>query len=181
MAVHFEDRLDSLIAYHTARLWPEADWRLIKAQVSVESGLKPKVVSPSGAVGLLQLMPATDRDVDGDIDGFEIEGNLDNGIRYLRAQFERFALSEVGDGGAVPNRFDDQCAHSKWANAVIDKPVSGPQDRSSWSIDSRAHPATVDCRHWAGQALLFCRSTISRIVFAISRACRIRLQPCGGW
>jgi len=91
MAVHFEDRLDSLIAYHTARLWPGADWRLIKAQALVESGLKPKVVSPSGAVGLLQLMPATDRDVDGDIDGFEIEGNLDNGIRYLRAQFERFA------------------------------------------------------------------------------------------
>jgi membrane-bound lytic murein transglycosylase MltF len=95
MAMRFEDRLDSLIGYHVARLWPEADWRLIKAQVGVESGFRPRVVSPSGAVGLLQLMPDTDRGIDGDFDGFDIEGNLDNGIRYLRRQFER--LPEISD------------------------------------------------------------------------------------
>jgi membrane-bound lytic murein transglycosylase F len=86
----FEDRLDSLINYHTERLWPGADWRLIKAQVAVESAFRPKAVSPSGAVGLLQLMRTTDVSVDGDFDGFDIEGNLDNGIRYLKEQFDRF-------------------------------------------------------------------------------------------
>jgi membrane-bound lytic murein transglycosylase MltF len=90
MTLRYEDRLDSLIAYHTERLWPRADWRLIKAQVAVESGFRPKVVSASAALGLLQLMPETDRDIDGDLDAFDIEGNLDNGIRYLRRQFEKF-------------------------------------------------------------------------------------------
>ena len=116
MTMRFEDRLDSLIGYHVARLWPEADWRLIKAQVAQESGFRPKIVSASGAMGLLQLMPATDRDIDGDLDGFDIEGNLDNGIRYLRRQFERFpeitdkaervrfALAAYNGGRAYVNR-----------------------------------------------------------------------------
>lgn len=86
----FEDRFDSLIQFHAERLFPECDWRLIKAQVAQESAFKPKAESPVGAKGLLQIMPLTDLEIDGDQDGFEIEGNLDNGIRYLRIQYTHF-------------------------------------------------------------------------------------------
>jgi hypothetical protein len=91
----YRDRFDSLIRYHAEKLWPGLDWRLVKAQVSQESGFRPTAKSPCGAAGLLQLMPATDREVDGDLDGFEVDGNLDNGVRYLKRQYE--SLGEVPD------------------------------------------------------------------------------------
>jgi soluble lytic murein transglycosylase-like protein len=53
------------------------------AVVKTESGFRPKVVSPAGAKGLMQLMPGTDEWLDGDIDGFDVEGNLDNGCMFL--------------------------------------------------------------------------------------------------
>ena len=95
--VAFADRFDSLIAYHCTRLAVPWDWRLTKAQVGVESAFKPDAVSRVGAQGLLQLMPATDRAIDGDLDGFAIEGNLDNGLRYLLDQYDR--LVEIPDTG----------------------------------------------------------------------------------
>jgi len=38
---------------------PGVDWRWFKAQAIVESRLKPKAHGPSGAVGLMQILPAT--------------------------------------------------------------------------------------------------------------------------
>ncbi len=63
---------------------------LLKAQVAQESGFNPDAVSSCGARGLLQLMPGTDMEVDGDIDAFDPEGNLDNGAHYLRIQYSHF-------------------------------------------------------------------------------------------
>lgn len=88
--MRYEDRLDSLIQFHAARLWPEADWRLIKAQVATESGFRPLAVSPCGAVGLLQLMPATFAELTQAGHITDCDDNLAAGIRYLRRQFEHF-------------------------------------------------------------------------------------------
>lgn len=57
--------------------------------VTQESGWDPRAVSPRGAQGLAQLMPATARKL-GVTDAFDPEQNLDGGARYLRAQYERF-------------------------------------------------------------------------------------------
>jgi membrane-bound lytic murein transglycosylase F len=65
-------------------------WRLIRAQTFQESGFNPKAVSPCGAKGLMQLMERTDFEIDGDIDAFDPEGNIDNGVRYDRTQFDHF-------------------------------------------------------------------------------------------
>ena len=58
------------------------DWRLIAAQVYQESRLDPAARSRSGAIGLMQLLPATAKDM-----GFEdvtgVEDNLHAGIRYM--------------------------------------------------------------------------------------------------
>ena len=90
-----EDRFDSLIRYHCQKRDLPFHWLWVKAQAGVESAFNPKAVSPVGAKGLLQLMPGTDMEIDGDLDAFDIEGNLDNGIRYLMQQYER--LGEIPD------------------------------------------------------------------------------------
>jgi soluble lytic murein transglycosylase-like protein len=59
------------------------DGDLLHAVVFVESRYNPKAVSPKGALGLMQLMPATARRY-GVVDAFDPLQNLDAGARYLR-------------------------------------------------------------------------------------------------
>jgi soluble lytic murein transglycosylase-like protein len=62
---------------------------LVKAVVAAESNFDPRAVSHKGAQGLMQLMPATARDL-GVEDAMEPEQNISGGVRYLRAMLERF-------------------------------------------------------------------------------------------
>jgi soluble lytic murein transglycosylase-like protein len=55
---------------------------LVIAVVSVESGFRPEAVSPKGAQGLMQLMPATAEAL-GIEDAFDPAQNLDGGARHL--------------------------------------------------------------------------------------------------
>jgi len=55
---------------------------LVLAVAAVESGLRPEVVSPKGAQGLMQLMPATASAL-GVEDAFDPAQNLDAGARHL--------------------------------------------------------------------------------------------------
>src|SRR5215831_2691930 len=79
---------------YTARYFGDsADWRVFKAQGIVESGLRPTVVSPVGARGLMQIMPATYADIKKrnkdaklkDID--DPESNIAAGIWYARQDY----------------------------------------------------------------------------------------------
>jgi soluble lytic murein transglycosylase-like protein len=65
------------------------DPALVKAVVAVESGFQPQAVSPKGAQGLMQLMPATARDL-GVMDPFDPAANLDGGSRYLSTLVARY-------------------------------------------------------------------------------------------
>jgi len=66
---------------------PEA---LIRAVIEVESGWRPSVVSPAGAVGLMQLMPGTARAL-GVKDIFDPRDNILGGTRYLRLLANKYA------------------------------------------------------------------------------------------
>ena len=79
---------DSLFQRYAAKY--ALPWRLIKAQAWQESNFNPKAVSSCGAKGLMQLMPRTDFEIDGDMDAFDPEGNVDNGVRYDKIQFDHF-------------------------------------------------------------------------------------------
>jgi soluble lytic murein transglycosylase-like protein len=65
------------------------DPALVRAVVGVESGFQPEAVSSKGAQGLMQLMPATARDL-GVIDPFDPAANLDGGSRYLSSLVARY-------------------------------------------------------------------------------------------
>ena len=62
---------------------------LISAFIDVESGWNPKAVSARGAIGLMQLMPATARRF-GAYQPFDVEQNIAAGTRYVTALMWEF-------------------------------------------------------------------------------------------
>ncbi|MGE5584424.1 MAG: lytic transglycosylase domain-containing protein [Bacillota bacterium] len=66
---------------------------LVGAVVAAESSFRPDAVSPAGARGLMQLMPATARALG--VDAGCPYANVAGGVRYLRAQLERFGSLAV--------------------------------------------------------------------------------------
>ena len=62
---------------------------LVRAVILVESAFNPRAVSSRGAVGLMQLLPATARRY-GVADAFDPEQNITAGVHYLRDLLTRY-------------------------------------------------------------------------------------------
>lgn len=92
-----EDRYDSLIIHYWTKAEERygrdaaADWRLAKSQVRAESNFDPAAENArTGALGLLQLMAATDIEADGRRDAANPEEAIREGIAYLWKQWNIF-------------------------------------------------------------------------------------------
>ncbi|MDX1383277.1 MAG: lytic transglycosylase domain-containing protein [Thermoanaerobaculia bacterium] len=65
------------------------DPALVEAVVRVESAFRPSATSHKGAMGLMQLMPDTAREL-GVRDAYDVDDNLRGGTTYLRRMIDRF-------------------------------------------------------------------------------------------
>ena len=85
------------------------DARVVNALIQVESAYHSRAVSPKGARGLMQLMPATGRQY-GALDLFDPKVNLEAGIQHLKRLLARYydlpiALAAYNAGEAAVDRF----------------------------------------------------------------------------
>lgn len=115
--------VQSLTTGPNASLWSDAataaagthhiPQRVFLALINAESGFDQSAISPKGAIGLTQLMPATAKSLG--VDPHDPQENLSGGARYLRQQYDRFgswplALAAYNAGptrvarlGRIPN------------------------------------------------------------------------------
>ena len=82
---------DPLIRQHAN--WQNIRADLVRAVIQVESAFNPRAVSPKGAMGLMQLMPATAARF-GVIDPFNPAENIRAGVHYLRTLLDKYNDNE---------------------------------------------------------------------------------------
>jgi len=82
---------DDLIVEHARLNGVRTD--LVRAVVQVESAFNPNARSAKGAMGLMQLMPATAREL-GVLNPYNPIENVRAGVQYLRGLLDRFGNDE---------------------------------------------------------------------------------------
>ena len=101
---------DEPIRVHAAKQGLSPD--LVRAVIQVESAFNPVAVSPKGAMGLMQLMPATAAEY-GVRDPFVPEQNIGGGVAYLRRLLDRYdhkielALAAYNAGPGSVEKYGD--------------------------------------------------------------------------
>jgi soluble lytic murein transglycosylase-like protein len=101
-AVPYGDIIDKVAAEQGV------DVKLVRALIRVESAYQPRARSLKGAMGLMQLMPATARQYSV-ANPYDPESNIQAGVRYLKSLLERLprhlALAAYNAGEAAVARF----------------------------------------------------------------------------
>lgn len=102
------------------RRW-DVDPALLAAVAQTESAFNPRAVSPAGAQGLMQFMPATAAEMN--VDPWDPASAIDGAARYLRSSLDRFgsnelAIASYNAGPAAVARYGDVPPFTETQNYV---------------------------------------------------------------
>jgi soluble lytic murein transglycosylase-like protein len=119
---------------------------LVRAVIQVESAFNPRAVSPKGAMGLMQLMPATAR-LFGVIDPFNPAENIRAGVSYLRQLLDRYdhdeqlALAAYNAGPGAVDKYGSKVPPYKETQNYVLK-ITGIQGNVRHAPSSRMYRVT---------------------------------------
>ena len=119
-----ESKYDDLILKYSKKYG--VDSFLVKAMIRQESAFKSSSVSSAGAKGLMQLMPATAKEM-GVTNAFNPEQNIEGGVKYISMQLRRFngdkklalAAYNAGPGNVKNGKIPQNGETPKYVDKVL--------------------------------------------------------------
>ena len=138
-------QFDRLIATACKRYGVE--FALVKAVIKAESAFDPSALSPAGARGLMQLMPATAAQHGvGDI--HNPQSNIEGGVRHLRLLLDRFrgnvtlTLAAYNAGPEAVDRYNGIPPYAE-TQTYIQRVLQYRETYRQRSVDSTNSPHTT--------------------------------------
>ena len=113
--------IDNLITKYADKNGLDEDF--VKAVINQESGFNPNATSHCGAMGLMQLMPATAQGL-GVTNAYDAEQNIEGGTKYLKGLMDRFgndkqlALAAYNAGPNAVKKYDGIPPYEETQNYV---------------------------------------------------------------